>query len=145
MRAVKAHCAICNLPLTDFFSDYPNPVCDECDQRAVNVDGEKPKFYSMWDDGDNPVFIDGRKCWRRYRFGGYVTMLDKHDSQDILEFCSKVSYRLDDLTFEEKQKILHLLNISGRIDSKRIYLSGCVPSWESEKFDCRTFEPDQLP
>ena len=61
------------------------------------------------------------------------------------EFCSKVSYRLDDLTFEEKQKILRLLNISGRIDSKRVYLSGCIPSWESEKYDCRTFEPDQLP
>lgn len=61
------------------------------------------------------------------------------------EFCSKVSYRLDDLTFEEKQKMLRLLNISGRIDNKRVYLSGCIPSWESEKFDYRTFEPDQLP
>ncbi len=59
------------------------------------------------------------------------------------EFCSKVSYRLDDLTFEEKQKILRLLNIGGRINNKRVYLSGCIPSWESEKFDCRTFEPIQ--
>jgi len=61
------------------------------------------------------------------------------------EFCSTVSHRLDELTFEEKQRILRLLNIRGRIDSKRIYLSGCIPSWESEKFDCRTFEPAQLP
>lgn len=87
---ITAHCAICNLPLEDFFSDYPNPVCDDCDQRAVNIDGEKPKFYSSWDDGDNPIFIDERKCWRRYRFGSIiVTMLDRHDSQDLSEFYEK--------------------------------------------------------
>lgn len=61
------------------------------------------------------------------------------------DFCSTVSDRLDEITFEEKQRILRLLNIQGRIDKKRVYLSGCVPCWEREKFDCQTFEPDQLP
>jgi dTDP-4-dehydrorhamnose reductase len=32
------------------------------------------------------------------------------------EFCSKVSFRLDALTFEGKQKIVHLLNILSRMD-----------------------------
>jgi len=55
--------------------------------------------------------------------------------------------RLDELTFEEKQRILRLLNIQGRVGDGKIYLSGCVPTWgkDREKFDCRTFKPDQLP
>ncbi len=63
------------------------------------------------------------------------------------EFCSTVSDRLDELTFEEKQRILRLLNIQGRVGDGKIYLSGCVPTWgkDREKFDYSAFEPDQLP
>ena len=61
--------------------------------------------------------------------------------------CSSVSLRLDDLTFKEKQKILRLLNIRGRVGDGKIYLSGCVPTWgkDVEKFEYWSFEPDQLP
>ncbi|MEE9490779.1 MAG: hypothetical protein V3V80_00565, partial [Dehalococcoidia bacterium] len=63
------------------------------------------------------------------------------------EFCSTVSDRLDELTFEEKQRILRLLNIQGRVGDGKIYLSGCVPTWgkDREKFDYSAIEPDQLP
>ncbi len=80
---------------------YPNLVCESCDQRAVNEHGEEP--WHGWppdenpeteedtvqmapDRGENPVYIDGEKCWRRYRFGGWVTMKDDHDCDSISEF-----------------------------------------------------------
>jgi hypothetical protein len=63
------------------------------------------------------------------------------------EFCSTVSNRLDDLTFEEQQKILRLLNIQGRVSKDQIYLCGCLPTWEKqeEMFAYCPPEPDQLP
>jgi hypothetical protein len=48
--------------------------------------GEKVDFVMPPDDGDNPVFIDGVKCWRRYRFGGWVTFRDLFDCQSLAEF-----------------------------------------------------------
>ena len=56
---------------------YPGLVCRRCDERAGNSDGDEPYHNSEVDGGDNPIFIDGFKCVRRYRFGGFVTM--KHD------------------------------------------------------------------
>jgi len=84
-------CSICGKDLPDpaFARNYPNFVCRDCDARAVNARGARPEHLSQYDAGDNPVFIDGKKCWRRYRFGGYITMLDDMDCQDIGEFYDK--------------------------------------------------------
>ena len=88
---VELTCSICQKPLenAEFARNYPNFVCRICDQRAVNGKGNPPLHESQYDHGDNPVYIDGVKCWRRYRFGGYVTMRDNHDCADIGEFYDK--------------------------------------------------------
>lgn len=84
----SASCAICGRPHDDptFAASYVTMVCEQCDERAVNRDSETPRWESMYDHGDNPVFIDGRQCWRRYKFGGYITLRDRWDSPDIATF-----------------------------------------------------------
>lgn len=91
MKGQLVTCSICGKDLAEpaFARNYPNFVCRECDDRAVNSRGEPPEWYSQHDSGENPVFIDGKKCWRRYRYGGYITMLDDMDCQDIGEFYDK--------------------------------------------------------
>ncbi len=90
----------------EFVTNYPGLVCRQCDSRALNSAGnparhisevlaassDKPADYDsglaamLTDDGDNPVFIDSFKCWRRYRFGGWVTMIDPYDSENLEAF-----------------------------------------------------------
>ena len=76
-------------------------VCDDCDRRAVDKNGDPAEYGFEYLDrepdsdggirmepetGTNPAFIDGEKCWRRYRFGGWVTMKDEHDCDTLKEF-----------------------------------------------------------
>lgn len=68
---------------------YPGLVCTACEARAVNADGEPPAHRLTEDDGDNPVFIDERKCWRKYREGGYVTMLDRFDCESLEAYIAR--------------------------------------------------------
>jgi len=88
---MEVRCAICGKRVDNpgFARKYPNYVCRECASRAVNSEGERPSHDSMSDSGDNPVFIDGIRCWRRYRYGGYVTMRDDDDCQGIGEFYKR--------------------------------------------------------
>ena len=92
-RDVRIPCPLCSRDLlenfhsAEFINDYPGLVCRTCDRKAVNSEGTSPEDFD--DGGDNPVFIDSRKCWRRYRFGGFVTMLDPYDCDTLEEFDSR--------------------------------------------------------
>lgn len=94
-------CPICREGPLGLEGEFPIYVCEDCDKRAVNKDGDTPwtgyppekqaeidesSIVEPPDDGENPVFIDGHKCWRRYRFGGWVTYLDSYDCDTIREF-----------------------------------------------------------
>jgi hypothetical protein len=77
-------CPICGarLPHPEYARRYPNLVCAECDGRAVTALGGQAQ-------SDNPVFIDGRQCWRRYRFGSHLTMYDDLNCKTIAEFFER--------------------------------------------------------
>jgi len=82
-------CSLCERPLPFAGVSYPNLVCTACDDTALNERGLTPTFDGFSDSGENPVWIRGQQCWRRYRFGGYVTMLDPQRCPSLEAFYAK--------------------------------------------------------
>ncbi len=104
--APERTCFICRGWVADLA--YPNLVCHDCDGSATDLDGtplvgrwredteippdvtRRPDgvmFIHNYDgQGVNPVLIDGVQCWRRYRFGGWITMADPDSCEHVGQF-----------------------------------------------------------
>jgi len=89
-NAKKAKYSICG-DKVEFAGSYPNLVCRKCEVRAVNETREIPYYESAYNDGDNSVFY-GIKRWRRYQFGGFITMKDDFDCETIFGGIAKTKF-----------------------------------------------------
>ena len=80
-------CSICGRePVGE---DFPRVVCPRCDAMALNDAARPAETAPDGSSGENPVFVDGRQCWRYYAPGGWVTMLDPDKCRDFYEFCKR--------------------------------------------------------
>ena len=83
---------------------YPNLVCPECNSRAVTIDG---RLAVDWDEDKDtiPVYIDGKQCWRRYRFVA-AAMYDPYNCATSEEFERRIfpeMEEIEDVTEDEEQ------------------------------------------
>lgn len=90
------------------FDKYPNQVCFNCDSRAIYRGGEQALADPVGGLRDNPVFIDGIKCWRLSEFDTYVTMRDNFDSSNLPDFLDQNGVnrcKVDTLTLEDIESV----------------------------------------
>jgi hypothetical protein len=99
-------CPICS---NEFEGDplYQGLICDACDQKAVGSTGHDPFVEPWYDSGENPVFVDGRRCYRRYRFGGWVTMVDECECEcrSVMEFQNVHISGADEIICEASRRL----------------------------------------
>ncbi len=81
-------CSICgSAPVP---GDFPLQVCRGCAAMALDDAARPAQVNQDGTAGDNPVYIDGRQCWRYFQAGGgYVTLLDTQNCRDYEEFCRR--------------------------------------------------------
>lgn len=70
-------------------TDFPELVCPDCDRRARDAGGLPLPSAPAPGAAPNPVYIDGQRCWRLYRFGGWVTLLDRHGARSFADFLDR--------------------------------------------------------
>ena len=83
------NCPICDKNMLSF-ERYPNMICDECVELAVNKNGDSIKFYNIDHTGgfisivndikgeEHECYINNHKCHaNEARFGGIVVELSK--------------------------------------------------------------------
>lgn len=83
------NCPICDKNML-YFERYPNMICNECVELAVNKNGDSIKFYNIEPTGgfmsivneikgeEHECYINNRKCYAdEARFGGIVVQLSE--------------------------------------------------------------------
>ena len=68
-------CAICGILEYDYDPIFLGQTCINCSKNAIDENGKPPWNDSFKDTGSNPIFINGVKCYRIYKFGGYKDIL----------------------------------------------------------------------
>lgn len=86
-RDKVARCDICRREPVG--GEFPRAVCPRCDALALTDSASPARADADAGCGDNPVYINGRLCWRCYFRGGWVTMTDVDNCRDLDEFCRR--------------------------------------------------------
>jgi hypothetical protein len=82
-----ARCSVCGQ--TPVGEEFPRLVCRRCDAMAFNDAARPAAAREDGAGGDNPVYVEGRQCWRLYDLGGWVTILDIDNCRDVYDFCRR--------------------------------------------------------
>lgn len=96
MKKRQPECAVCNRSLAAPFCQYANAICPDCGIRALTREGLKPVRNTSQDE-TVPVYVDGHKCWRQWRYATYVLMRDVYDSESRVQFYTRVDLDLQGL------------------------------------------------